>query len=57
MLFKQEGLASLDISVETFKGTVQISGFVDNEQQREQVESVVRTVDGVVNVENSLIVK
>lgn len=48
---------SLDISVETFKGVVQLSGFVnDNEQARRAVQ-ITRSVNGVRSVKNSLIVK
>jgi len=56
-LFGQEGFGSLDISVETFKGTVQLSGFVNTKEQKQRAESISRSIDGVISVENSLIVK
>ena len=42
------------ISVETFKGTVQLSGFVDSAASRTQAERVAREVEGVKQVKNSL---
>jgi osmotically-inducible protein OsmY len=45
------------INVETFKGTVQLSGFVDDTTARRRATEVARTVDGVKNVENELEVR
>lgn len=50
-------LKSLQISVETHKGEVILSGFVDNEAAKMKAEEVVSKIDGVKSVKNSLEVK
>ena len=50
-------LKTLQISVETFKGVVQLSGFVDSSDAANRAAEVARTVKGVKMVNNSLIVK
>lgn len=50
-------LKSFQISVETFKGTVQLSGFVDSQQSVNKAEEIARGVKGVTSVKNDLIVK
>lgn len=50
-------LKVFQISVETFKGEVQLSGFVDNAQSVKKAGEVARGVKGVRSVKNSLIVK
>jgi hyperosmotically inducible protein len=44
------------IKVETFKGVVQLSGFVDTVAQKAQAGAVAAKVDGVKNVSNDIIV-
>jgi osmotically-inducible protein OsmY len=50
-------LKLLDITVTTFKGAVQLSGFVDSKEIAARAVQVVRTVKGVKVVNNSLVVK
>jgi osmotically-inducible protein OsmY len=50
-------LKVFQINVETFKGEVQLSGFVDNAQSVKKAGEVARGVKGVRSVKNSLIVK
>ncbi|MGZ8159316.1 MAG: BON domain-containing protein [Methylobacter sp.] len=50
-------LKSLQITVETFKGVVQLSGFVDSAAAATRAVELARTVKGVKSVNNSLIVK
>lgn len=50
-------LKVLQIDVETFKGIVQLSGFVDTQEAAERAVHLARTVKGVKQVNNSLIVK
>lgn len=45
------------ISVETFKDAVQLSGFVDNQLSRSRAEQIARNVPGVRSVRNDLVVK
>ena len=52
-----EGLKSLQISVETHKGEVSLSGFVDSEAAKTKAGEVVSKVEGVMTVKNSLEVK
>ena len=48
---------SFQISVETYKGIVQLSGFVNSQQAVNKASEIVRTVQGVKSVKNDLIVK
>lgn len=50
-------LKSMQITVETFKGVVQLSGFVDSAAAATRAVELTRTVKGVKSVNNSLIVK
>ncbi len=50
-------LKVLQISVETFKGVVQLSGFVDSAQSASRAAVVASRVSGVKSVRNNLIVK
>ena len=45
------------ISVETYKGVVQLSGFVDSAQAARRAVELARSVKGVKSVKNSLVVK
>ena len=56
-LLAEKDLKSLKISVETHKGQVLLSGFVDGIDQKRKAEAVVKNVEGVKSVENSIIVK
>lgn len=42
------------ISVETFHGVVQLSGFVDSSEARSRARQVAQQVDGVKDVKNDL---
>ena len=50
-------LRFFQISVKTFKGIVQLSGFVDSSGMATRAAEVARTMKGVKMVNNSLIVK
>jgi osmotically-inducible protein OsmY len=45
------------IEIETFKGTVQLSGFVDTPEIKERAEKLAANVRGVRKVVNNIIVK
>lgn len=47
----------MSIQVETFKGRVQLSGFVNSEAQAKQAEEVASRVKGVKSVINNITVK
>src|ERR1041384_3887499 len=42
------------ITVETFKGTVQLSGFVDSSEARSRATQVAQEVEGVKHVKNDI---
>jgi len=48
---------AFDIKVETRKGMVQLSGFVDNAYQIERGIAVARSIEGVKDVENAMTLK
>jgi hyperosmotically inducible periplasmic protein len=52
-----EVVKAFDVSVETFKGTVQLSGFVDTAAQRSRAVQLARGIKGVRDVENKITVK
>ena len=56
-IFNDPALKVFQINVETFKGDVQLSGFVDSAQSVTKAGAVARGVAGVKSVKNNLIVK
>jgi osmotically-inducible protein OsmY len=46
-----------EVKVETFKGTVQLSGFVDSKASSERAVELARQVKGVTAVKNDTVVK
>jgi len=56
-IFDDPGLKVMQISVETLKGEVQLSGFVDSTHNVLKAGEVARGVPGVKSVKNDLIVK
>ena len=56
-IFGDESLKSSEINVETFKGVVQLSGFVSSQAEINRAVEVARTVKGVTSVKNDMRVK
>jgi len=50
-------LKSFRIGVETYKGVVQLSGFVDSQMAVDKAVQIARSVKGVSSVKNSLVVR
>jgi osmotically-inducible protein OsmY len=50
-------LKSFQIGVETYQGTVQLSGFVNTQQAVDKAAEITRGVKGVKSVKNNLLVK
>jgi osmotically-inducible protein OsmY len=50
-------LKSFEIGVETYKGIVQLSGFVDSQKAIDKAGQIARSVDGVKSVKNNLRIK
>ena len=46
-----------DVTVETFKGVVQLSGFVNSSAEKARAETVASSVKGVNSVKNNIVVK
>ena len=57
LLAKDDFLKSFQISVETYRGVVQLSGFVNSQQTVDKAAQIARSVQGVKSVKNDLIVK
>ena len=57
LLAADDFLKSFEISVETYKGTVQLSGFVSSQQAVDKAVQITRSVKGVISVKNDLIAK
>jgi osmotically-inducible protein OsmY len=57
LLGEDDFLKSFQISVETYKGTVQLSGFVNSQKAVDKAVEITRSVKGVKSVKNDLIVK
>jgi osmotically-inducible protein OsmY len=45
------------VNVETFKGTVQLSGFVDSRESAEKAMEIARNVKGVKSVKNDTVIR
>ena len=56
-VFNEPTLKSAEINVETFKGVVQLSGFVSSQADINKAVEVTRTVKGVKSVTNSMRLK
>jgi osmotically-inducible protein OsmY len=57
LLAEDDFLKSFEISVKTYKGTVQLSGFVGSQEAVGKAGEIARSVEGVKSVQNNLIVK
>ena len=57
LLAANDFLKSFEISVECFKGTVQLRGFVNSQKAVDKAAEIVRSVKGVESIKNNLIVK
>ncbi len=57
LLAKDEALKAFEINVKTYKGVVQLRGFVDSKITAEKAGKVAGSVEGVKSVKNDLIVK
>lgn len=57
LLTKDAVVKSFDISVETFRGIVILSGFVDEKGQINRAVSIAKSVKGVKEVRSNLVLK
>jgi osmotically-inducible protein OsmY len=56
-LLKDDIVKGLDVQVETFRGSVHLSGFVDNVTQQQRAASIARATPGVVEVVDNMQLK
>jgi osmotically-inducible protein OsmY len=56
-IFEHPSLKSAEINVETFKGVVQLSGFVNSQGDINTAVGVARSVQGVTSVKNDMRLK
>ncbi|MBT9541129.1 BON domain-containing protein [Thiobacillus sp.] len=56
-IFNESTLKSAEINVETFKGVVQLSGFVSSQADINKAVELARGVSGVTSVKNDMRVK
>ncbi len=56
-MFNESSLKSAEINVETFKGEVQLSGFVNSAEDINKAVALVRATPGAKSVKNDMRVK
>lgn len=56
-VFNEPTLKSTEINVETFKGVVQLSGFVSSDDDISRAVEIARSIKGVTSVKNDMRVK
>jgi osmotically-inducible protein OsmY len=56
-VFNEPTLKSSEINVETFKGVVQLSGFVNSQADINKAVEITRSIKGVVSVQNDMQLK
>jgi osmotically-inducible protein OsmY len=56
-MLSSDKVAGTSISVETLKGTVMLSGFAKSAAEKSAAESIARSVKGVTEVKNGIVVK
>jgi hypothetical protein len=57
LLAADDFLKSFQISIETYQGIVQLSGFVNSQKAVDKADEIVKSVKGVKSIKNNLIVK
>jgi len=56
-LLADKSIKSFPITVNSYKNTVQLSGFVNTQYQKEKAAAIAYSVKGVASVQNDLIIK
>jgi osmotically-inducible protein OsmY len=56
-IIDDEDLSASEINVETFKGIVQLSGFVSESSDIAKATAVTRAIEGVTEVKNDIVTK
>jgi hyperosmotically inducible protein len=50
-------LKANDINVKTYKGVVQLSGFIDSQKESDRAANLARRIKGVKEVHNDILIK
>lgn len=56
-LFRDPIVSGMAVNVDTYKGVVQLNGFVDSQEQKTRAVQIARNVPGVQSVQDKLTVK
>ena len=56
-LAKDPDVSAMQVNVETYKGVVQLSGFVNTKEAKHRAGQLAREVGGVRRIENNIVVK
>ncbi|MEZ4598796.1 MAG: BON domain-containing protein [Syntrophotaleaceae bacterium] len=56
-LITAEEVAARNVQVDTYKGVVQLSGFVKTAQDKQRAEEIASEVGGVIRVQNDLLIR
>jgi hyperosmotically inducible protein len=56
-ILKDQSLKGMDIHVETQNNTVQLSGFVKSQEQKDNAQRIAQNTKGVQSVNNNIIVQ
>ena len=54
---KDPGVKATEVKVDTFKRTVQLSGWVNTAEEKARAEELAKAVPGVTTVENKIVLK
>ena len=53
-LAEEDGVNPMSVNVNTYRGVVQLSGFVESEEAKRRAENAAKAVEGVRSVKNDL---
>ena len=56
-LLKDESVKATEVNVETYKGIVQLTGFVKSQANIDKAVMLAKAVVGVISVQNNMVVK
>jgi osmotically-inducible protein OsmY len=56
-LLSEPSMSTFEVNVETFKGTVQLSGFVTSKAAKDRADEIAKSTSGVKDVINNIILK
>lgn len=51
------GVKAMAVKIETYRGTVQLNGWVNNAEEKARAEQIAKTVAGVKTVQNQISIK